>query len=104
MIIGILIEAIVGILCIVLGFLIWKKQKISLIHDYHYRNVKEEDVPSYTRQIGSGLIIIGSGILLTGMLDLLNSSLWWVPLIIGFSIGLIVIIKAQKKYNGSIMS
>ena len=104
MIIGILIEAIVGILCIVLGFLIWKKQKISLIHDYHYRNVKEEDVPSYTRQIGSGLIIIGSGILLTGMLDLLNSSLWWIPLIIGFSIGLIVIIKAQKKYNGSIMS
>ena len=104
MIIGILIEAIVGILCIVLGFLIWKKQKISLIHDYHYRNVKEEDVPSYTRQIGSGLIIIGSGILLTGMLDLLNSSLWWIPLIIGFSLGLIVIIKAQKKYNGSIMS
>ena len=104
MIIGILIEAIVGILCIVLGFLIWKKQKISLIHDYHYRNVKEEDVPSYTRQIGSGLIIIGSGILLTGMLDLLNSSLWWIPLIIGFSIGLIIIIYAQKKYNGSIMS
>ena len=104
MIIGILIEATVGILCIVLGFLIWKKQKISLIHDYHYRNVKEEDVPSYTRQIGSGLIIIGSGILLTGMLDLLNSSLWWIPLIIGFSLGLIVIIKAQKKYNGSIMS
>ena len=104
MIIGILIEAIVGILCIVLGFLIWKKQKISLIHDYHYRNVKEEDVPSYTRQIGIGLIIIGTGILLTGMLDLLNSSLWWIPLIIGFSIGLIVIIKAQKKYNGSIMS
>ena len=104
MIIGILIEAIVGILCIVLGFLIWKKQKISLIHDYHYRNVKEEDVPSYTRQIGSGLIIIGSGILLTGMLDLLYSSLWWAPLIIGFSLGLIVIIKAQKKYNGSIMS
>ena len=104
MIIGILIEATVGLLCIVLGFLIWKKQKLSLIHDYHYRNVKEEDVPSYTRQIGSGLIIIGSGILLTGMLDLLNSSLWWIPLIIGFSLGLIVIIKAQKKYNGSIMS
>ena len=104
MIIGILIEATVGLLCIVLGFLIWKKQKLSLIHDYHYRNVKEEDVPSYTRQIGIGLIIIGTGILLTGMLDLLNSSLWWAPLIIGFSLGLIVIIKAQKKYNGSIMS
>ena len=104
MIIGVGIEAAVGLLCIVLGYLLWKKQKVSILHDYHYKNVKEEDIPAYARLMGIGLTLIGAGICLTGVLELLYSPFWWIALVAGFVLGLIVINKAQKKYNGTWIS
>ena len=101
MIIGVIVDFAVGLLCIILGLMLWKKQKISLIHSYHYKNVKKEDVPAYTRLMGIGLILIGVGICITGVLNLLYSSLWWVPLLVGFVMGFIIMNKSQNKYNGS---
>ena len=101
MIIGVIVDFAVGLLCIILGLMLWKKQKISLIHSYHYKNVKKEDVPAYTRLMGIGLILIGVGICITGVLNLLYSSLWWIPLLAGFVMGFIIMNKSQKKYNGS---
>lgn len=40
MIVVFIAELAVGLLCVVLGLVIWKKQKISLVHNYHYKNVK----------------------------------------------------------------
>ena len=102
MIFGAIIDFAVGIACIALGLLIWKKQKLSVLHNYHYKNVKKEDIPAYSRQIGLGLILIGIGIIITGILNLLYSAFWWISLLAGIVIGLIIIIKAQKKYNGSV--
>lgn len=101
MIVGVIVDLAVGLFCVVFGLLIWRKQKVSLIHDYHYRNVKKEDIPAYTRLMGIGLILIGAGICITGLLNLLASSLWWIPMLAGFVAGFIVTNKAQKKYNGS---
>ena len=101
MIVGFIAEASAGALCIGLGLLIWLKQKISLLHDYHYKNVKEKDVPAYTRLVGIGLLLIGAGICVTGVFNLIKSAFWWVPLLTGFLSGLTVLHKAQKKYNGS---
>ena len=101
MLVGFLIETAVGLLCVVFGLLIWLRQKLSLLHDYHYQNVKQEDVPAYARLIGIGLMIIGAGICVTGIFNLMASSLWWVPLLCGFVAGLLVMHKAQMKYNGS---
>ena len=101
MILGFMIELAVGALCIILGRIIWKKKKVSLLHDYHYKNVSNEDIPAYTRLIGIGLILIGAGICTTGVLNLFESPLWWLPMLIGFAAGILVMNKAQKKYNGS---
>ena len=101
MIVEFLTELAVGILCILLGLLIRLKQKVSLIHDYHYKNVKKENIPAYTKLFGSGLILIGAGICITGFFSIFELSLWWLPLIIGFISGIILIHIAQKKYNGS---
>ena len=103
MIFGCIVEGLVGLLCIVLGVLLWKKQMISILHDYHHKHVKQKDIPAYTKQIGIGLILVGSGILITGVLNLFYSAYWWVALVAGFVSGLIVMYKAQKKYNGSVM-
>ena len=102
MIIGFIIDAAVGLACIVLGVLIWKKRKVSLLHDYHYKNVKEEDIPAYARLIGIGLISIGAGIILMGLFLLISQAvLGWVAFIGGFIVGIAILSKAQKRYNGS---
>ena len=101
MILGLIIDAAVGSVCVVLGLLIWKKEKVSLIHDYHYKNVKKEGIPAYARLIGVGLIIVGTGICATGIFNLLESPLWWIPLLAGFAAGIYVLHRAQMKYNGS---
>ena len=101
MIFGCLVEAAVGLLCVVLGLLVWLKKKVSILHDYHYNNVQAEDLPAYTRQIGIGLNLIGVVICVTGLLNLLYSPAWWVPLAAGILLGLLVMHKAQMKYNGS---
>ena len=104
MILGVIIEAAVGAACIFLGWLLWKKQKVTILHDYHYQHVKKEDIPAYAKQMGVGLILVGAGICLTGLLNLASSPLWWIPLLAGIVSGLAVIYRAQKKYNGSVMS
>ena len=102
MIFGVIVELAVGLLCVYLGLLLWTKRKISILHDYHTKNVQKKDVPAYARLMGIGLIVIGVGICVTALLNLLVSLLWWIPLVAGFVLGLIVIVRAQKKYNGSI--
>ena len=104
MIIGVIIDLSVGLICITLGILLWWKQKISLLHDYHYRNVRKEDIPAYTRLVGISLLLIGAGICITGLLNLFYSPLWWLPLFGGIAAGFLVMNKAQKKYNGSWLS
>ena len=102
MILGALIDLLVGAVCVIMGVLLWKKQMISLLHDYHYKHVKKDDVKAYTRLIGIGLIITGAGVIISGVLDLFYSSLWWIPLSSGLIIGISIIITAQKKYNSSV--
>ena len=101
MILGFIIELIVGLICITFGLLIWKKQKVSLVHDYHYKNVKEEDLAAYCKLMGIGIITIGIGIILTGLFFLIfENILGLLILLLGFIVGIIIINKAQK-YNGS---
>ena len=96
------IEIAIGALCIVLGLLVWLKKMVKILHSYHYKKVKEEDIPAYTRLVGISLILVGVGIAVTGVLDLFNIALWWVSLVVGIVAGMTLLIVAQKKYNGSI--
>ena len=105
MLAGSIICVLVGALCIVLGILLWKKQMISLVHDYHYRHVSKTDVPAYTRLMGIGLLLIGIGTLLTGIINYaFKTESGWIAFGIGFISGIILMNKAQMKYNGSWIS
>ena len=92
----------IGALLIVLGLLVWRRQKITLIHEYHWRNVRKKDRAAYTRLIGQGLAVMGAGIALTGQVNFLTGAqkgLWCFAA--GFAAGLYLMNKAQKRYNGS---
>lgn len=96
----------VGLMLIIFGILIAFFKKINLIHDYHVQNVKEEDKNNYLSLIGISLIIIGISIICMGILLIIltNKKLAFIPLVGGLLIGIIIIIIAQKKYNGGIFS
>ena len=102
MIIEAIIYSLVGIILIVLGLITWKKQKISILHEYHYKNVKPEDIPAYTKAMGIGEIVIGAGLCLTAVCMLFSSNevLVYAPVAASVVIGFLVMNKAQMKYNG----
>ena len=101
MILGVIVLFAVGVLCVVLGLVIWKKQKIDLIHDYQHRNVREEDKPAYCRQMGISIIFIGVAIGLDGVANLFSwETFGYLSLAVGIIGGLVIMHKAQKQYNG----
>ncbi len=89
-----------GVLFIVLGLLIWKKEKITLIHDYHWDRVKEEDKSAYTALIGKGVFIIGVSTVLTGIVDAVTNTGWgWLAFTAGFVVSVVLFLRAQFRYN-----
>ncbi len=92
----------VGVGSIIFGLLLWKKQKIQWLHDYHHKHVQPQDIKEYTRLWGVGLIVFGVCISSIGILNYVFDT--WTGWLLSF-IGLVFIIiignKAQKTYNGS---
>lgn len=103
MIVGFLILLVAGIACLVTGWLVWKKEKITLIHAYHYPFVKEENKKAYTAGIGKGVCIIGAGSVLAAAVNLATGSgFGWYLFALGFVAGWVMILWAQRKYNGGL--
>lgn len=90
-----------GVLCVFLGWLVWKKGKISLLHSYHYKRVRQEDFPVYTAIMGKETIRIGMGLIgLAAINFALQTQGGWLWFGICFSTALLRMHMAQKKYNG----
>ena len=93
----------VGILALIficLGWFIWKREKISLLHSYHYDKVSERDKKSFCKISGCGVIFIGTGLLVTALVIALTESvLSFIAFALGFAAGLALLIYAGAKYN-----
>lgn len=91
-----------GFLLMYLGVVLWKKNKIELLHDYHYTHVKEKDRKAYTACMGKSLLIMALGPL-SGALQLwITNSLSLFVLVLWLVIGIVMLIHGQIKYNGKI--
>jgi len=105
---GILFYVIIlfGVLLIVYGLILWKKQKVNLLVGYNSRNIKKEDIKGYTRSMGISYIIMGISILPLGILSLTNNDNYVVigtmVWLVGFIISQVININTQKKYNAGI--
>ena len=96
-----IIQIIIGLALIVVGILNMKGN-ISLLHSYHIKRVKEEDVIPFGKKVGTGSIIIGITII-AGILTILNYTYISNVIIgIGLIIGCILIFYAMLKYNKGI--
>ena len=95
-----IIIGLTGIVLMILGYLIWKKEKIALLHDYHYDKVSEVDKKAFCTLSGIGVLLIGIGLLVTAvLLAITNAAASFLAFVIGFAAGLILLLYAGKKYN-----
>ncbi|MBU3178505.1 DUF3784 domain-containing protein [Clostridium estertheticum] len=89
----------VGLYFIFIGWRIWKKEQITLIHDYHYTGVAEKDKKSYTEKMGKACIIMGIGmILMMGIIKFTSNTVYGAICFgLFFVWGLAMMFMAQKK-------
>lgn len=99
-IIGVLTTGGVGVLLVVLGVLLWKKEMITLMHDYHVEKVSPENKKAFCKLSGIGLIIPGVGLVLSAILLGITDSAWsFLCFAVSFPVGLGMLIAAGRKYN-----
>ena len=97
-----IIQTIIGLITIIIG-IFNMKGNISLLHSYHRKRVKKDDIIPFGKKIGIGSIIIGITIIITGSLTILNyTTISNIILFIGLIIRLIFIFYAMFKYNKGI--
>lgn len=97
-----LIQIIIGLVLIIVGTLNIKGN-ISMLHSYHRKRIKEEDIKPFGKKVGIGTIIIGITIIAAGLCMFFNyADISNVILIIGLVTGCIVIFYALFKYNKGI--
>ena len=104
--IGVVVCFLVGVVCLVLGF-VNRSGNISTIHEYHRSRVSEEDRIPFGRKVGFGIITVGMGIIAFSILGaitlytekdlliLIGTALMLASIVIGTAISF----AAMKKYN-----
>ena len=84
----------------ILGWQIYRKQRIDLIISYHHDKVSEKDRLAYCRLTGIALLIIGLGFGLSGICVLiLQSSYSFIPMLLGLVSGIILLIISGIRFN-----
>ena len=100
MIVGAIIDGVVGIIILVIGLLIWWGKRISLLHSYHYTRVKSENKKAFCAMMGIGVSLLGISLIISAILLLITHSvLSFLGVGAGFAVGLPPIIYAENKYN-----
>ena len=97
---AVLLVAVIGAVILLLGWLIWKKEKITLLHDYHYSKVSDADLPAFCMYSGIGLLTVGVGLIVTAVLLFLTDSAWsFLIFASGMLAGLGLLVYAGRRYN-----
>lgn len=98
---GLILMLVLGLLLLFLGWYIWKKEKINLIYKYHHTKISENNKKIYTEKIGKSYILIGIGMIVTGIINFITDTGYgWLIFVISFVIGFVIMFKAQQRYNG----
>ena len=79
------------------------KGHISTIHSCNRRNVKEEDVPKYSKAVGTGTLVIGVSLILSYLVTFWNQAAIDYIVLPAMVIGLAFILYGQIKYNHGIL-
>ncbi len=99
-----IITGVLGVLCCLNGYLIWKKQKLKIHNKNRYARVKPEDMAPYCKKIGVCNILIGISVIFISIYNqYFESSIGVLIYVLILGVGCYIGIKAQIRYNGSIL-
>ena len=104
-----IIAILVGVVCVIIGIMN-TKGNLSMLHSYHRKRVKEEDIIPFGKLVGLGMMIIGAAIIVGGVLSTVAYTtenktfdiVAYVIIGIGFVVGIGFAFYAMKKYNKGI--
>ena len=100
MIIATVLLICIGLFLLSCGILIWKKEKLNLLHIYHRDKVSEDDKPAFCKISGIGIVFIGIGMLISAILvSITDSPLSFIAFGVGFITGFVMLIYAGLRYN-----
>ena len=92
----------IGIMTNVFGFFNFKGN-IASIHWYNRTKVTKENEKKYGKMMGIGMMIMGTGIIITALLQMIfDLEILWLIIVISIIIGLLFMLYAQFKYNKGI--
>ena len=92
--------ALSGFVFFMLGWQIWKKQKMDLIIRDHCDKVSEENKQAYCTRAGIGILIIGAGFFLSAIWMAFDQSvLALIPMTAGLVYVITLLASAVIKYN-----
>ncbi|MEG1613524.1 MAG: DUF3784 domain-containing protein [Clostridia bacterium] len=102
---GVFVMGLLAILFLTIGLVLIIGHTITLIHSYHWQNVKEEDKKIYTTKMGISFLIFFASLLIGSLVNLFTKTNWgWLLFGVGMIIGSIFLYYVQKKYNGGMFS
>ncbi|MBR4863676.1 MAG: hypothetical protein IKU07_03805 [Oscillospiraceae bacterium] len=87
-----------ALLCGVLAVRIYQG-KTELIHDYHQKNVK--DLEGYGKAFGKALGFMAAAMAVSGLLAFAVVPAV-IVLVAGLTVGILMLVAVQKKYNGGV--
>lgn len=92
----------IGIMVNTFGFFNFKGN-INSIHWYNRARVTKENEKKYGKMMGLGMMIMGTGIIVTTLLQIIfDSESLWLITVISIIVGLLFMIYGQFKYNKGI--
>ncbi|MDD8048237.1 MAG: DUF3784 domain-containing protein [Thomasclavelia sp.] len=98
-----IVMIIIGVLMLVIGYLLVFKQKINLLHSYHYKRVQEKDKPTVCRYTGLGNIIIGIGMIVEPIFAyLISETVGLIICCVFVGVGVIIAVLVIMKYNNGL--
>jgi hypothetical protein len=90
----------VGAIIIRYGYILWKNEDLTVLHDYHSDKLSDKNIKAFCTTMGIGIIIVGAGIAIYGILMAFSPSIKsLLPMAAGFIIGLAMIVYAILRYN-----
>ncbi|MBQ8575214.1 MAG: DUF3784 domain-containing protein [Clostridia bacterium] len=100
MFLGFIFSILLGFFCIWLGYKVWFKEQITLLHSSRYTKVEEKNKKFFCRTSGFGIILIGIAFLACDIVFLITFSLWSLLIMIaGLAAGIAILVYSDRKYN-----
>ncbi len=92
----------VGIIIVILG-IINIRGNISTLHWYHRKRVAESDIPAFGKVVGTGTVIIGASMFLSGIISIFAKSAFiYLIAVAGLVAGIPIMLYGMIKYNKGI--